>query len=83
MTEEPPFRTRFWNVICQYEFLIRFGLAVDVTILIFLIIASFGVDPTDSGYYILVVDFVILVPLLGVTLFVLYRCSRHTAGSRF
>lgn len=80
---ERSFRERFWGVICEYETLIRFALAIDVAILLLLLLAVPGIRPGTPEYVIIVVDFAILTPLLAVTGYALWRCRRHHPGKRF
>lgn len=77
------FRKRFWDVVCEYEALVKLAMGINVTILVLLLIAVPGIRPGTAEYVILIVDFVILAPLLVLTGFVLYRCSRYQPGTRF
>ena len=77
------FWVRFWDVICDHEGLVKLAVAINITLLLLLLLASPGIEPGTDSHVILVFNVVLLAPLLLFTVFLLWRCKRRDRPDRF
>jgi len=73
----------FWDVICDYEGIIRAALSINLFLILLGLLAVPGVERGTASFVILVVDFVLLIPLFLVTLFLYWRCRTYVSEGRF
>lgn len=81
--ESDGFRTRFWDVVCEYDELVKAALSIDVVLLLALVLASPGIERGSASFIILVFNVALLVPLFLVTLSILLGCRRRDRPDRF
>lgn len=77
------FWIRFWDVVCDYDELLKGALSIDAVLLLALLLASPGIERGSASFVILVLNVALLVPLLFVTLYLLLWCRRRDRPERF
>lgn len=74
---------RFWDVVCDYDELLKAAMSIDAVLLLALLLASPGIERGSASFVILVFNVAVLVPLLAVTLYLILRCRRRERPERF
>jgi hypothetical protein len=77
------FKRRFWNKICDYQDYLKLAVGVSGFLVGMLLLALPGIRRGSASYVILVVDLVLLVPLVVVTGYLVYRCRHREPDRRF
>lgn len=80
---EPEFRERFWDVMCDYQDLLKIALSLCVMLLILVVIVIPWIPRDSPGYVVLVIDIVLLIPLIAFLLYLIWRCRTRTRKERF
>jgi hypothetical protein len=83
LTPEEEFRRRFWDILCDYEDYLKAAVAINGLLLALLLLASPGIEPGSGSFVVLTIDLFILLPLLAVTLFLVWRCGNREYERRF
>lgn len=81
--EDLTFKERFWDVICEYDMLLKVGLSLSIMLLILLLIVTPWIPRDSPGFIILVLDLVLLVPLIGFLIYLIWRCRSRERRDRF
>lgn len=77
------FYTRFWDLVCENEYLAKAGLAVTFALLALQALTSPAVEPGTASYIIMIVNFALLIPVSLFMIWVLRRCATREPAERF
>jgi len=77
------FRRRFWDVICEYDDYLMVAMAINLGLLILLLLATPGISRGSSAFVVVVIDFLVLGPLIVVSVYLVWRCRNRTRERRF
>jgi len=85
MTDSPNkgFRRRFWDILCDYDHLVKLVLAMSVLMMVMLALAARGISTDSSAFVVLVIDLVFLVPMFVLAIAALVRCNRRDPDDWF
>lgn len=77
------FGQRFWENVCEYKHLLWTLLAINVLFVVALLFASAGIERGSASYVILVLDFVLLVPVSLLSIYLVWRCENYIRTDHF
>ena len=78
----PPFRQRFLGRICAFKFLLYLLLSFQIVLLLLNSTAHFTAPLPPETQTIVYLNFILLIPLMTVTLVILYVCGRFQADEK-
>ena len=83
MGSRSDFWRQFWDIVCDYDDLMKVGLGALFLLGSLLLLALPGIPRGSSSFVILIMNLTILVPLIGVMLILIWRCQHRTRERRF
>jgi len=83
MVEGDSLHTRFWDIVCDYQTVLKGAIGVYAILLVLLVLALPGIERGTGSFVILVVDFVLLGVAFAVTAGLAWKCARRKRKRRF
>lgn len=71
------FRAQLWNIICTYQIVVVFFLSLNLVLLFLSLIALPFASGGSGAYVVLQLNFVVILTIIAVTSFLLYRCKKR------
>lgn len=68
-------RENFWGVACRYPLLWQMLLIVSMTLTVLLLMVVPFLESGTDSYYMSVFNFMMLIPLILISLYANWRCS--------